>query len=170
MPVLVRHDPGCRWGREGTTADIDAEGTITGYKLGQGHSDAAKRFSDAFNLHRAAGTTSGWIAIRYSDGSGGADVYDTRADAVAFTWPYEDRYFFCTLASGPSMSVCAAASVLRWKRIMSEIEKPDRDRPSGGLEVVPFLTEEDRRQQESSVLAGRGLVPVAHRTNGNRKG
>src|SRR5260370_36795108 len=127
LTVLVRHDTGCKWGREGTTAEIDADGTITGYKLGQGHSDAAKRLSDTFNLHHAAGITSGWIAVRYADGSGGDEIFDTREDAVRCMWPWEDRYFYCTLAAAPSMTVCAAASVLRWKRVMSEVEKPARD-------------------------------------------
>ena len=169
MTVLVRHDPGCKWGREGTTAEIDADGTITGYNVGQGHSDAAKRFSDIFNLHHAAGITSGWIAVRYADGSSGDDVFDTRQDAIETMWPYEDWYFYATLAAAPSMSVCAAASMLRWKRIMSEIEKPDRDFSHGGLEVIPYLTEEDRAEQEMAVRSGRGLVAMAHRLFGNRR-
>jgi hypothetical protein len=169
LTVLVRHDPGCKWGRLGTTAEIDADGTVTGYKVGQGHSDAAKRFSDTFNLHHAAGVTSGWIAVRYSDGSGGDDVFDTREDAVRTCWPYEDWYFYATLASAPTMSVCAAESVLRWKRIMSEAEKPDRDVAGGGLEVIEYLTAEDRAVAETAARTGRGLLAMARRLTGNRR-
>lgn len=169
MTVLVKHDRGCRWAREGAEADIDSEGRITSIRTGTGHADSAKRFSDTFNLHRAAGTTSGWIAVRYSDGSGGTDVFDTRDEAVIHMWPNEDRYFYCTLASAPSMSVCAAASLLRWKRIMSDAEKPDREAEHGGLEVIPFLAAEDREQQIAAVQSGTGLLPMAHRQNGNRR-
>ena len=84
-------------------------------------------------------------------------------------WPNEDWYFFCTLAAAPSMSVCAAESLLRWRRIMSEVERPDRDVPGGGLEVIQFLTEEDRAAQEMAARTGRGLLPTAHRLFGNRK-
>lgn len=171
MTVLVKHDAGCRWGREGAEAELDANGKVIGVKnTGFGHSDAAKRFSDTFNLHHAAGISSGWIAVRYQDGSGGDDVYDTRDEAVVFMWPNEDWYFYCTLASAPTLSICAAESVLRWKRIMSEAEKADRDMPHGGLEVVPFLTEEDREAQIQAVRTGRGLIPMAHRLFGNRRG
>ena len=169
MTVLVRHDPGCKWGRQGTTAEIGPDGQVTGYQLGQGHSDAAKRFSDTYNLHHAAGVTSGWIAVKYADGSGGDDVFDTKDDAVRIMWPYEDWYFYATLSAAPSMSVCAAEAVLRWRRIMHEMERPDRDQPHGGLEVIPFLTEEDRAEQERAVLSGRGLVAMAHRLFGNRR-
>ena len=169
MTVLVKHDPGCRWGRVGTEAEIDGSGQVTGYKLGQGHSDAAKRFSDIFNLHRAAGTTSGWIAVRYSDGAGGDDVYDTRGEAVESMWPYEDRCFYATLAGGRSMSVCAAESVLRWRRIMSEAERPDRDVTGGGLEVIEYLTAEDRAVAETAARTGRGLLAMARRLTGDRK-
>ena len=106
VTILVRHDPGCRWGRVGTEAEIDGSGQVTGYKLGQGHSDAAKRFSDAFNLHKAAGTARGWIAVRYRDGSANVEVYDSREDAVRDCFPWEDEFFYATLTGAPSMTVC----------------------------------------------------------------
>lgn len=160
MTVLVKHDIGCKWGRfEG---EVDAKANILSGQVNPGHSDAAKRFSDMYNLHKAAGTVRGWIAVRYSDGSSNGDVYETREDAVGDLFPWEDRFFYATLQQ-PSMSVCAAESILRWKRIMSEMEKPDRDLPHGGLEVVPFLTEEDREAQVRAVRTGRGTLPMAHR-------
>lgn len=163
MTVLVAHDPGCRWARLGAEAEIDGEGRVTGVRSpGYGHSDAAKRFSDTYNLHRAAGTVSGWIAVAYADGTGGADVYDTRRDAVADHWPNEDRFFYCTLAE-PSMTVCAAESVLRYKRVMSEIEQPDRDAPGGGLEVIPRLASEDQEAQIRAVRTGRGFLALGRR-------
>jgi hypothetical protein len=168
MTVLVKHDPGCKWGRA-TDVDIDSDGTVLSAVIGPGHSDAAKRFSDTFNLHQAAGTRSGWIAVRYSDGGGGDDVYDIREEAVRFCWPYEDRYFYATLAGSHSMSVCAAESVLRWRRIMAEAERPDRDVAGGGLEVIEFLTAEDRAVAERNARTGRGLLAMARRLTGDRR-
>lgn len=166
--VLVKHDPGCKWGRA-TDVDIDSEGKVLSAVIGPGHSDAAKRFSDIFCLHHAAGTASGWIAVRYGDGGGGDDVFDTREEAVEFCWPYEDRYFYCTLAGSHSMSVCAAESVLRWRRIMAEAERPDRDVAGGGLEVIEFLTAEDRAVAETAARTGRGLLAMARRLTGDRR-
>lgn len=163
-PTLVRHDPGCRWGRLGAEATVDNDGRIIASKAGGSHSDAAKRLSDTYNMHRAAGTTRGWIAVSYSDGRGGLTVYDTRAEAVADCWPFEDRFFYCTLAQR-SMTVCAAESVLRYKRIMAEMERPDRDMPAGGLEVIPRLAIEDQEAQIRAVRTGKGAIALGHRSN-----
>lgn len=161
--VLVRHDPGCKWGRfQGT---INERGEILSGGIMPGHSDAAKRFSDWYNLHKAAGSR-GWIAVALADGDTDSQVYDTRADAVARMWPREDRYFYCTLQAAPSMSVCAAESLLRWRRVMNEVEAPhmDRDAPGGGLEVIPRLAAEDQEAQIMAVRTGRGAIALGRDT------
>jgi hypothetical protein len=163
LTILVRHDPGCRWARPGAEAQISAAGRVTGVRsTGGGHSDAAKRFADTYGLHKAAGMARGWIAVRYADGSGGQDVYDTREAAVAGCWPWEDEFFYCSLAER-SMTVCAAESVLRYKRIMAEIERPDRDIRGGGLEVIPRLAIEDQEAQIRAVRTGRGAIALGYR-------
>lgn len=163
MTVLVSHDRGCRWARIGAEAEIDGQGRVTGVKHpGGGHSDAAKRLSDTYQLHKAAGTVRGWIAVRYADGTGGQEVYDTRAEAVEDCWPWEDQYFYCRLDQS-SMTVCAAESVLRYKRVMAEMEKPDRDMRGGGLEVIPRLAIEDQEAQIEAVRTGRGAIALGHR-------
>lgn len=163
MTVLVAHDPGCRWARLGAEAEIDAAGQVVGVlHEGAGHSDAAKRFSDTYMLHKAAGTAAGWIAVKYEDGSGGQEVYHSREAAIEALWPYEDRYFYCTLQA-PAMTVCAAESVLRWRRVMSGIEKPDRDYHGGGLEVIPRVASEDQEAQIQAVRTGRGFLALGHR-------
>ena len=163
-PALTAHDPGCRWARLGAEAEIDSRGQVTGVRNpGAGHSDAAKRFSDWYNLHRAAGSR-GWIAVALADGSTDGVVYDTRHAAVAHQWPRERWYFYCLLQQ-PSMSVCAADSLLRYKRIMNQIEGPhtDRDAPHGGLEVIPRLAAEDQQAQLRAVLTGRGHLALGYR-------
>ena len=160
VPVLIRHDPGCKWSR--FDGEVDEHANILSGEIKPGHSDAAKRFSDTYNLHRAAGTTRGWIAVKYADGSSGDEVYDSREEAIRFTWPFEDLYFFCTLQQ-PSMTVCAAESLLRYKRVMAEMEKPDRDAPHGGREVIPRLTAEDQEAQIRAVRSGHGMVAMGYR-------
>ncbi|MGH3226391.1 MAG: hypothetical protein ACRDPY_48235 [Streptosporangiaceae bacterium] len=163
MTVLVTHDRGCRWARPGAEAEIDARGHVTGMRHpGGGHSDAAKRFAGIYGLHKAAGTTAGWIAVSYRDGSGGLTVYDTRAQAVRDCWPWEDRFFYCSLAER-AMTICAAESVLRFRRVMAGMEKPDRDRPGGGLEVIPRLAAEDQEAQIRAARTGRGALALGRR-------
>ena len=162
MTVLVKHDPGCKWGRfDGT---VDEQANILSGGLRPGHSDAAKRFADGYNLHKAAGQVRGWIAVRYLDGSSDGTVYDSRADAVGGCFPWDDEFFYATL-SQPPMSVCAAESLLRYKRIMSEMDRAhtDRDAPHGGLEVIPRLAAEDQEAQIAAVRSGRGFIPMGHR-------
>jgi hypothetical protein len=163
LTVLVSHDPGCLWARTGAEAEIDADGHVTGVRsAGGGHSDAAKRLSDTYTLHKTAGTIRGWIAVRYADGTGGQVVYDTRGEAVKDCWPWEDQFFYCSLAER-SMTVCAAESVLRYRRVMAEMERPDRDMRGGGLEVIPRLANEDQEAQIQAVRTGRGAIALGHR-------
>jgi hypothetical protein len=163
LPVLIAHDPGCYWARLGAEAEISADGHVTGVRHpGGGHSDAAKRFADTYGLHKAAGATRGWIAVSYSDGSGGLTVYATRGEAVRDCWPWEDLFFYASLAER-SMTICAAESVLRYRRVMAEMERPDRDLPGGGPEVIPRLAIEDQEAQIAAVRTGRGAIALGHR-------
>jgi hypothetical protein len=163
IPVLVKHDPGCKWSR--FSGKVNERGEIIEGQVQPGHSDAAKRFSDWYNLHRAAGLDRGWFAVMLDDGASNGDVYDTRGEAVRHMWPNERWYFYCTLNAGPSMSVCAAESVLRWRRTMNEVEGPllNPDAPDGGLEVIPRLTTEDQEAQIRAVRTGRGHLALGKR-------
>lgn len=162
MTILVRHDPGCKWGRFAGT--VDEDGNILSGGVNPGHSDAAKRFADGYNLHKAAGQVRGWIAVRYGDGSSDGTVYDSRSDAVRDCFPWDDDYFYATL-SQPPMSVCQAESLLRYKRVMAEMDRAhtDRDAPHGGLEVIPRLSDEDAEAQIQAVRTGKGFIPMGYR-------
>lgn len=146
IPVLVRHDAGCRYAREDNG----------------GHSDSAKRFADNYNLHRAAGTWSGWIAISLADGSGDGEVYPDRLTAVECMFPREAWFFYVQLAASPQMSICEAASVLRWNRVMAQMHPADRDLAHGGPQVIPRLTLEGREHQIEAVQTGRGLLALGY--------
>lgn len=162
MTVLVRHDAGCKWGR--FDGQVDAQANIISGAVRPGHTDSAKRFSDVYNLHKAAGTGRGWIAVRYRDGSSNGEVYESRGDAVAGCFPWEDEFFYATLDQ-PSMTVCAAEAILRWKRVMADVDRAhaDRDAPHGGLEVIPRLAAEDQEAQIRAVRSGRGLLAMGFR-------
>lgn len=162
IPVLVSHDPGCKWSR--FDGEVDENANILSGQVRPGHSDAAKRFADLYNLHRAAGTLRGWIAVAYADGSGDGEVYESRGEAVSFAWPWEDRYFFCTLDAAPNMTVCQAESLLRYRRVMAEMERADRDQPHGGREVIPRLMAEDQEAQIQAVRTGHGMVAMGYRS------
>lgn len=161
--VLVKHDHGCKWARA-TDVDIDSDGTVLSATIGPGHSDAAKRFADNYNLHKAAGMVCGWIAVALADGSSDGNVYDTREDAVRFMFPNERWFFYCCLQQ-PSLTICAAESLLRYRRIMNEVEGPhtDRDAPHGGLEVIQRLSVEDIEAQIRAVRTGQGALAMGYR-------
>lgn len=143
-PVLVGHDPGCRYARE---------------PLG-GHSDAAKRLSDQYNLHIAAGGRLGQVfAVRLSDGTSDGELYDSRAAAVRYQHHNERWYAFVRLGA-PRMTVCEAASTLRFQAHQSRLGLADRDAPNGGLEVIPRLTIEDQERQLAA-MAGLIRAPIA---------
>jgi hypothetical protein len=142
-PVLVRHDPGCRYARE-------ADG---------GHSDASKRISDWYNLHKAAGGRIGQVfAVTLAQGSSNGDLYDTRAEAIVHAG--HDEHWLAFIKLGPaSMSVCQAASVLMMERGAAHLRLADRDDKRGGRQIIPRLTVEDTERQLAALA--RGGLPVA---------
>lgn len=142
-PVLVRHDVGCRYARE-------SDG---------GHSDAAKRISDWYNLHKAAGGRIGQVfAVTLAGGTSNGDLYDTRAAAVLHAG--HDEHWLAFIKLGPaSMSVCQAASVLMMERQAAHLRLADRDAKQGGRQIIPRLTVEDTERQLAALAHG-GL-PVA---------
>ena len=143
-PVLVRHDPGCRWSRE-------SDG---------GHSDAAKRISDAYNLHLTCGARMGQVfAFALADGCSDGVLYDSRADAVNHQRHNEARRGYCRIGGG-RMTVCEAAAVLRWQRQEAGLAERRRGEANGGLEVIPRLTIEGRERQLAA-MTGRINVPIA---------
>ena len=60
------------------------------------------------------------------------------------------------------MSVCQAEAVLRWRRVMADMERPDRDRPGGGMEVIPRLAIEDQEAQIRAIRTRTGAVALGH--------
>lgn len=143
-PVLIAHDPGCKYARE-------PDGS---------HTDAAKRLSDTYNLHIAAGARRGSvIAYSLADGSSDNVLYDSRADAVAHQRHNEGRRGYVRIGPG-RMTVCEAAAVIRWNRQTARLAGAQLGEKSGGLEVIPRLTIEGRERQLAA-MSGRLRMPIA---------
>lgn len=143
-PVLVRHDPGCKFARE-------SDG---------GHSDAAKRLSDTYNFHVTCGARIGQvIAYSLADATSDGTLYDSRADAVNHQRHNEGRRGYVRIGAG-RMTVCEAAAVIRWDRHTAKLADAQRGERSGGLEVIPRLTIEGRERQLAA-MSGRLNMPLA---------
>ena len=144
MAVLVAHDRGCRHARP----------------EGGGHSDAAKRLADHYNLHKVAGGLTGQVfAVGLADGRSDGTLYDSRQAAVIHQRHNERNYCYVRL-SAPSMSVCEAEAVLFMQRGASRLGLTDRDDPHGGLEIIPRLTQEHQLRQLEALRGGIAM-PVA---------
>ncbi len=116
-----------------------------------GHSDAAKRLSDIYNLHRiGAGwnAVGKWFASRLDDGSSDDTLYDTRAECVRHQ--RHDEQFYTWIKIVPSsMNVCDAEIMLRTARTLYEkgIRIADPDHKNGGMDVIKRSSAEDQFAQ-----------------------
>jgi hypothetical protein len=125
-PLIVAHIPTCRW-------------------KGKGHTDAAKRISDATNLHKVAGgwdTVGRFIACRLSDGTGGETLYDTHFDAVRHQ-PDADLCLYIRLRA-EGMNVCDAELYLWINRQAHDngMRLTDPDKASNNRTLIPRVSTE----------------------------
>jgi hypothetical protein len=124
VPLVIAHIPTCRW-------------------KGKGHSDEAKRISDATLLHKAA---LGWdasgkfISCRLSDGTGGNTLYDTYGDAVRAHRNESDLFLYIRLRA-EGMTVCEAELQLWVNRQAYDngFRLTDPDNPKGGRTIIPRI-------------------------------
>lgn len=144
-PVLIRHDPQCRWAR-----DFD-------------HEDAAKRVADAYNLHRVAGSGLGLdnvgkvFAARLSDGTSDGVLYpDIR---TAIRWQKSNARWYAYLRiQRDAMTACNAASLLKMHRDADAAGLNfvgRHDEPQSAMELIPRLTQEDHQRQLRALSAVR---------------
>lgn len=126
------------------------------------HSDAAKRLSDTYRLHRLAdpiGSIGHWFACTLADGDSDRTLYDTRREAVTHQRHNEEYYFYVQIIPG-DMNPCQAESVLSGARKLDDagIKLSDRDHHAGGRTMIPRLAREDQAAQMRSLLSG-GKLP-----------
>jgi hypothetical protein len=143
------HDPGCEYGR-------DSAGPT-------GHSDAARRVSDTYMLHRIAdpglGSVGKVFAVALADGTSDGQLYDTMADCIRHQ-RHNAKWYAYLRVGREGMSICQAASILKMHRDADEagIKFVDRDDPSYGYELIDRLTVEDH-QRMTRALAARTWIP-----------
>jgi len=151
---------GCKYARASSDLTVDDEGNILTGSIQGGHSDAAKRVSDCYNLHKAAGAVLGWwIAVSLATGESDGDAYPDKLTAVWHQKHSESWFAFLRIGQG-AMSVCEAESVLAWHRQQARLRLSDRDYKRGGLDVIPRLTIEGAERQMAA-MDGRLSMPLA---------
>ena len=136
MAVIVKHSEGCP-------------------AAGQLHSDAAKRLSDTYRLHRlAAGydAIGQWFAVRLADGSSDGVLYETKRDAVRHQ--HHDEQFYAFVSIGPwDTDVCEAEAFIEMNRSLYDagLRLSDPDHARGGREVIQRATREDQASLIASI-------------------
>lgn len=143
LTILGKHDSGCRYARE----------------EGGGHSEAAARLMDRYNLHKLVGERAGWIQAKFADGDAwDSAVFATRQEAVNHSHHNEQYTAYINLQA-PHMTLCEAASLLRFQAHERKIMRPQVGEKSG-LVVIPRLTIEDQARQLRA-MSGHGSLPIA---------
>lgn len=130
--MTEQHDPGC---------------PLKAFK----HSDAAKRLSDDYNLHRVANpqhSIGKWIAAALHDGSSDRTLYDSKRDAVRHQHHNEQWYTFVKIRPS-TMSPCAAEVMLKVARMLYDkgMRLTDPDDKHGGRDVITRGSWEDQFAQ-----------------------
>jgi hypothetical protein len=119
------------------------------------HSDAARRASDAVNLHYSvlgSEAIGKWVAVRLADGSSDGVLYDTKRDAVRHQPDEKLAAYTCIVPGG--MNICRAESFLKMSRMAYDagFRLADPDARHGGLDLIPRLTQEDQAAQMARLI------------------
>jgi hypothetical protein len=124
---------------------------------GKLHSDAAKRVSDAYRLHRSAlgnEAAGRWIAVSLADGASDGALYDTKTAAARHQHGREEWFAYVVIGAW-DMDVCEAEDYLASVRLWHEAGIPLTD----PREVIPRATVEDQRSLIRSVAGGGRVRP-----------
>lgn len=84
------------------------------------HSDAAKRISDTYTLHRLAdpyGNIGSWFAAALQDGTSDNTLYDSKPDAIRHQHHNENYYTFIQIVPA-MMTPCEAEVMLKVARMI----------------------------------------------------
>lgn len=141
VPALVRHDTGCKYARP-------SDG---------GHTDAAKRVSDTYNLHLigAGDLAKGqWIAVALADGASDNVLYASRLAAVKHQH-HNEQYCAYIRIMPTQMTVCEAEAFLRMHRLAYDngFRMTDPEAPGGGHDIVPRITGEEFHAQADALAS-----------------
>lgn len=118
---------------------------------GQSHSDAAKRLSDTYNLHRVAlglDAIGKWFAAALNDGGGDNTLYDSKYECVRHQHHNEQYYTYIKI-NPSTMKVCEAEVMLKTARRLYDngMRMTDPDHKHGGPDLIKRLTVSDQLAQ-----------------------
>lgn len=114
------------------------------------HTPAARRCSDAVNLHVSAlgfDAAGKWVAVRLADGSSDGTLYDKKRDAVRHQSDEKLCAYVCIPPSG--MNPCRAESFIKMSRMAYDagFRLADPDDKHGGRELITPVMREDHARQ-----------------------
>lgn len=121
-----------------------------------GHTDAAKRMADTWNLHKiGAGydAIGKWIAVALADGTSDDVLYDNKVAAVRHQ-RHNEQYFAFLKIGPPSMTECDAEVMIETHRRMYKagMRMADPDHKHGGPDLITRLTVSDQLAQSRMVV------------------
>lgn len=125
---------------------------------GKSHSDAAKRLSDTFNLHRIGApydSIGKWFAATLADGSSDDVLYDDKLSCVTHQ-KHNERYYTFIKIIPSTMKPCEAEVMLKTARTMYDkgMRMTDPDHKHGGPDLITRLTVEDQLNQMRGIVTG----------------
>jgi len=123
-----------------------------------GHTDAAKRLADTYNLHRVTldlDAVGKWFAGSLAEGRSDNVLYDSKLDCVKHQRHNESYYAFIRIGVS-SMDACEAEVMLRTNRTLYEngMRMADPDHAHGGPDVIKRMTVEDQLAQALGINTG----------------
>ena len=131
--------------------------------MNEKYSDAARRASDAYQLHRVTdphGSIGHWLAIKLEDGSCDGVLYGSKLAAVKTKEPWERHYGYVQLGPWP-FTPKEAETWLAVQRRMYErgLVMTDPEDPSGGRDQIQRVTQEDQRNNLRALF---GVGPASN--------
>lgn len=103
--------------------------------------DAARRASEAVNLHVIGGNVGRWVAIRLADGTSDGIPYDTRSDAIAHQLHEQQCAYLVVTPDGITPENAARFLLLNRALYDAGYRLADPDMP--GEPITPLTMEEE---------------------------
>jgi len=121
------------------------------------HSDAAKRLSDTYNLHRIAlgiDANGKWFAVSLAEGRGDDVLYDSKLDCVNHQ-KHNERYYTFIKIVPSNMKSCEAEVMLSTARRLYDkgMRMTDPDHKHGGPDVIKRLMVEDQLNMMRGIVS-----------------
>lgn len=131
--------------------------------FGRGHTDAAKRVADAWNLHRIGdvhGSVGKWIACRLDDGTSDNVLYESKVTAVKHQRHNEQYYAFLRIIPF-TITYCEAEVYLIGARKVYDagMRMTDPDHRHGGPDIIKRSTWEDETAKSLFLVNQNLLLP-----------